>query len=315
MRISYSYILSLMLMLITSATSAVEFFEDENVYWYQGRNIYFKYAEQDSSKTGKNDHPANLDDKQIRAALQSLEIWEKDALELNEPLEPVFTIKQTAIIGQQLASGLKKAKSDQDILFALDKKEEKLFGLKTKVSYVAGRAFVKDGMLNIIIGDYNRPRLEGYEKAYDPTDLGIVAYPFLHGRRSEQEGTFDVNTIKVDGIENMVVNKRMRKDWFVIDVKTASDTFLALKKQRENPKSSTDKKFEAEAAKLAREQREMRLEMARMRKEMKEGGGNGSEAAALTAEERLENLDKLYNKGLISDEEYAEKRKEILSDL
>ena len=219
---------------------------------------------------------------------------------------------EIAELGQQLSKGLRNAKPNQDILFALEKRKDRLFGLKTNILYVAGRAFYKEGRLNIIIGDYDRPRLEGYEKAYDPTEVGIVGYSFLHGSRNSAQ-KFDENTIKIAGVENKVIKKRLRKDWFLIDVNQASQTYLAIKQQKENPTSARDKQFEIEAAKLAKERREMRLEMARLRKEMKEGGSSSS--SALTVEERLENLDKLYNKGLISEDEFKAKREEILNDL
>ena len=177
--------------------------------------------------------------------------------------------------------------------------------------YVSGRAFYKDGKLNIIIGEYDKPRQEGYEKAYDPTEVGIVKYYFLHGSRNSQQ-KFDLNTVKVAGIENKLVKNRVRKDWFVIDVEEAADNYLALIKERENPKTTRDKQFEIEAAKLAKERREMRLEMARLRKEMKEGGGASSGSSV---EQRLENLDKLRDKGLVTDDEYKSKREEILNDI
>ena len=302
------------IMLISSLSAySLDILEDKDVYWNVGRNVYFKFDKQDSKATGRNDHPVELSSKQIKTAMESIQIWEKDDLELAEETPPVFTEKQTSLLGQHLAKGLKKAKPDQDILFVLDKRADRLFGLKTDIFYVAGRAFYKDGKLNIIIGDYDRPRLEGYEKAYDPTEVGIVGYNFLHGRRTASDDQFKENTIKVSGIENKVVKKRVRKDWFMIDVETASEAYLAVKRAEDDPRTPSDKQFEIEAAKLAKERREMRLEMARLRKEMKEGGGSSS--SALTAEQRLENLQQLKEKGLITDDEYAVKREEILNDL
>ncbi len=292
-------------------TYSLDIFEDESVYWNQGRNTYLKYDEQDSSITGSNDHPIKLKKDDIRYALESLQIWDQDKLELNESLPPVFSIKQVTILGQQLAKGLAKAKPDQDILFAVEKRKERLLGLKTSVYYTAGRAFYKDGKLNIIIGDYEKPRQEGYEKAYDPTEVGIVKYYFLHGSRNSQQ-KFDKQTVKVVGIENKLVKKRARNDWFIIDVKKSSETYLALKEERENPKTARDKQFEIEAAKMAKERREMRIEMARIRKEMKEGG---SASSGSSVEQRLENLDKLRDKGLVTDDEYKSKREEILNDI
>ena len=56
---------------------ALDFFEDESVYWNQGRNTYFKYDKQDSSITGSNDHPVELKKDDIRYALESLQDGKK----------------------------------------------------------------------------------------------------------------------------------------------------------------------------------------------------------------------------------------------
>ena len=66
-----------------------------------------------------------------------------------------------------------------------------------------------------------------------------------------------------------------------------------------------------EAAKLAKERREMRLEMARLRKEMDENK-RGSD---LSIEERLGKLQELRDKELISKEEYDKRRVEILNEI
>ena len=66
-----------------------------------------------------------------------------------------------------------------------------------------------------------------------------------------------------------------------------------------------------ETAKLAKERREMRLEMARLRKEMDENK-RGSD---LSIEERLGKLQELRDKELISKEEYDKRRVEILNEI
>ena len=56
----------------------------------------------------------------------------------------------------------------------------------------------------------------------------------------------------------------------------------------------------------------MRLEMARLRKEMKQSQ-KGAENSSL--EERLKKLQSLKEKKMITNEEYEAKRKEILSEI
>ena len=69
--------------------------------------------------------------------------------------------------------------------------------------------------------------------------------------------------------------------------------------------------FKDEAAKLAKERREMRLEMARLRKEMESDNKSSQESV----EDRLKKLKELMDKELISKEEYDKRRAEILNEI
>jgi membrane protease subunit (stomatin/prohibitin family) len=75
-----------------------------------------------------------------------------------------------------------------------------------------------------------------------------------------------------------------------------------------------------EAAKLTLERREMREEMARMRKELqtlREGGAAGAGAASSTQslEERLGKLQQLLDKGLISADDFKQRKRAILEEI
>jgi hypothetical protein len=289
------------LIFLPGSVYAVDFFKDEDVIWKAGRNIYFKYSEQDKSYFGNNDHPVELNAEEISKALESLKILEKDGADTDKEQKSVFTSEQINLLSQNLAKGLTNAKPNQDIIFALEKSDNKVLGLIKDRSFVAGRAFFKDEKLNIIIGDYDRPRDKGFEAAYDPTKVGIVSYHFDHGKRSQSSKGFKKTIIEVQGIENKQLKDIRRKDWLVIDLKLMSEASV-LK------------------AKMQKEQ-----EMERKRKELKQlldsEATSPSHPVAVPAtttgssEERLKTLNQLKDKGLITDEEYAAKRKQILEDL
>ena len=315
------------LFFFTNSISAIDFFgsDEEEVVWKVGKNVYLKYVEQGKSKSGRNDHPAELEEEEIRKALATLVIQPVDYSDTEVGSVPVFTTLQINILGKQLARGLIKAKPEQDIVFALQKNAEKLFGLKTTQLFVAGRAFYKDGKLNIIIGDYDRARQEGYENAYDPTHMGIVAYNFDHGKRSKSSRKFKKPIVEVKGVE---LKEARRHDWFVLDLDVASkayDTKLRTEernelagKRRELREILGDDAISGtsarEHAQNNKERREMRAEMARMRKEMGEMSGGGA-SSSQSLEERLLTLDRLKKKGLVSEKEYQIKRQAILNDI
>ena len=82
-------------------------------------------------------------------------------------------------------------------------------------------------------------------------------------------------------------------------------------KRRSSKEYKQEKLFKDEAAKLAKERRDMRLEMARLRKEM----GGKKDNTEITIEERLNKLQTLMDKELISKEEYDKRRTEILNEI
>ncbi len=290
------------------------FFDGEDVIWQSGKNVYFKYEALDTKKYGLNDHPVDLNEKDISVALESLIVWDKEYLTTEEGSTPVFSIRETNRLGKFIAKGLKRARPDQDIVFVTENVNPKLLILKDK-AFNSGRAFFKDGKLNIIIGEYNRYRNEAFERAYDPGGQAKLPYFLTHGSRTSSTGAFNEAIIKVPGVENMKQDKT-RRDWFVIDVELAAESYLAQLKAKQNPQGEENRRLlDKQAAQLARERREMRLEMARLRKELDENNGSGSANGGQSLEERLQTLDELRDKELITREEYETKRQEILNEI
>lgn len=266
--------------------------EVNKVLWQDGPNRYIKLAPQDTALYGPNAHPVELDQKEINVSLGLLRIA------ADTGVVPVFTEEQAALLSIMLASGLKVAAADQDIVFALEKSESSLMGLKKDAYFLAGRAFYQGGLLHIILGDYDRVRNISFEAAYDPSKAGIVSYSFEHGKRAKQgvgASAFTQKLYPTDGISNRVINSGPRSDWFMIDLKETSRAFVS------------------------REHEARQSEMDRKRKELQEILGPGYSMPApvpvRSTEERLISLNELKSKGLITDEEYQAKRKQILDDL
>lgn len=287
---------------LAGSVLANNLFDDEDVIWETGRNVFIKYAEQDNSSFDENDHPVILDVEEISRALDSLKFLENDRSAPDQEQQSVFTVEQIDVLSQNLAKGLAKAKPNQDINFALDRTSRKILSLKANRLFVAGRAFYKDEKLNIIIGDYDRGANEGFEAAYDPTHVGIVRYHFDHGRRTKSSKGFKKPIITVQGIDNKQLEGTHRNDWLVIDLKSVSE---ALDMEASLQKSEEQAKKREEIIELLGSQ---------------EASPSYPAAApparsTYSIEERLTSLNRLRDKDLISDEEYAMKRKQILDEL
>jgi len=306
---------TLLLMLTAQLAMAGGLFKDEDVIWQSGQNVYFRYeTQEDPKKYGLNDHPVELQEKDVALAMESLRIWDKKFLTTEGEANPVFSISESNRIGKFIALGLKKARPNQDIVFVVESSRSKLILLEDS-AYTAGRAFYKDGKLNLIIGEYQHYRNKAFESAYDPGGQGKSPYFLSHGSRASSTGNFSEPIIKVPGVENKRLNK-IRDDWFVIDVKLAAESYLAEIEALKNPNADANKRFmEEQAAKMARERRELRLEMARMRKEMEQDKPASSGDSGTQLEQRLKTLEGLREKELISKEEYETKREEILNDI
>jgi hypothetical protein len=296
----------------TNSVSAVSWFGgDEEIIWEGAANNYFKLAEQEDSKFGKNDHPISIDEEEIIDALTALEYTDTSILG-SESIVSVYSYSQVRLLAEYISKGLSEAKATQDIIFAIGGSSRKLLVL-TKKSYTTGRVFYKAGKLNIIIGEYDLVRSEAMEKELDPSGRGEVNYNFSHGYRDKKSNHFKDSIIGVTGVAQKVIKGEPRLDWIEIDIKLAAEAYVARKKERENPQLQGSQALKVEAAKLAKQRREMRAEMARLRKDVEQRNNESSSAKSI--EERISTLDQLLEKELISKEEYAVKRKEILNDI
>jgi len=306
----YQTLVILITLFFSSPILATSIFGDnKDVIWKSGLNQYIKYEKQESNKFGANDHPVELDEKQIANALKVLEYTVKKLL-AGEVIEPVFTISQLNLLAKQFAKGLKNAKPGQDIIFVIEGINPKLLILTDKY-FMSGRAFYKEGKLNIIIGDFNLVRNEAFEIVYDPSRRA-VPYTFNFATRLKSSNKFKGILLPAPGVENQVIKGNFRRDWFMLDVPLASQALLAKIQELRNPTSRDDRQIQIEAAKLSRERRQMRAEMARMRKEMKQINSGSS---SKTPEERITTLGQLLTKELITQEEYDIRREEILNDI
>ena len=303
---------------------ATDILEDQDVIWEASRNVFIKYAEQDVTSFGANDHPVDLRVDELSKALGSLRISKKDNADSDQEQKAVFTDEQIETLSPNLARGLANAKRNQDVIFSLERTVRRLLGTRKKRLYVAGRAFYKDDRLNIIIGDYDRAGDDAFEAAYDPTHVGIVTYNFDHGRRTKSSRVFNKASIKAPGVEYRQLNGERRNDWLVIDLQSASesvDASVKMRKAEEVAKKREELKeilgSEEAGAKVPAQVLPVTSAPASVAPAAATPTTVAPAAAPATQsfEERLTTLKKLRDKGLITDEEYAMKRSQILDEL
>ena len=260
-----------------------------------------------------SDHPILLERLEVEQALASLQLWVEGGVLRDEEATTVYPRKQAALISRYVTDALKHAEPDDDVIFNVRGYTDVMLSLAKEREWTTGRVFFKDGKLNLIIGEYQK-RIDKAQKQVEAS-FGIIddfrdVY-FQPGSR-KRKGKMPGRIITTEGVE-LYEDGKIRPDWVMLEVAKAAEAYreaqtpVAIRKE--------ELKAKAEAAKLTIERRQMREEMARMRKEIKNMQSGPGSISIESLETRLANLQDLHTKGLITDDEFKRRKEEILQEL
>jgi hypothetical protein len=235
-----------------------------------------------------------------------------------------------------LAEALSRAGPEQDVVFGFTGTHSGFS--RNSIRTTAGRMFVTGGRLNIIFGDILRP------EAADAGDISHYSEPHRAGKRMEPNGR-DIVAATGTGIAYYKVFDRPRLDWIMMDVPAIVASYVGPAPML--PETAV-KATVTQGGGLSQENRKLREELARMRKEsesdpapapvqqvqpvMQQSGTahlNAPATRAVTSpaaapqaptnaesvQSRLQLLKDLHDQGLITDQEYDAKRKEIVEQI
>lgn len=342
---------------------------EEFVIW-QDTGQYVKIVDQDKFQKYKhapgNRHPASLNPSDVAVVLSSLQTRGGEGAGASKGAASLFTTAEVALLAPKLADAITKVKPDQDVIFAVSDINTKA-GSNARLS-TAGRVFVNDNGLNLILGDSFQPAGSASGVVVDHTEA-----PYRPGRRREALDTAG-EVAAGPGLSFASGGRNPRYDWVMIDMPTVVAAYRGPRVPlatapalTTTPATTADTSAAPEdTAKLLQERQQMREEMARMRRQLDEKNATGapatvavpesgrgattipegtrsttaeaapSPAAAPAAaagaaparseskgaaagnsaiEQRLDTLQSLHEKKLITDQEYAAKRKKILEEL
>lgn len=292
--------------------------EDKETLWQSGKNQHVRLVPQETSldDTPPNDHPVELDEEELRLALEQLQRRDKRWFG-EEVIYPVLSQAQRHILARQLAEGLARARPDQEIVFALAGK-----GANPRANlsftgslYTAGRVFYLDERLHLLFGDFLRPRDRGREAMAGQFGEYDVTYNFRYGRRAKRKVAYRIKEplVRAEGLERQAIDGKKRLDWLIIDIAAAAEA-VRLERRRTASETPAGRALE-QAAQAARERFELRAEMARMRKEMRALSDETPGSGSTDIRQRISTLEQLRRDDLISEQEYREKRRAILSEI
>ena len=283
---------------------------------WERKEQYVRAVLQDEDAAGKpppNDHPVHLLQDEVRDALTSLELWVEGGFFRDEEAVRVFDGMQLNLLAQYIVEGLAVAKPNEDITFNVRGYGRVAFDIAKERFWTAGRVFFVDGKLNLIVGTYQVKKdrgLRNAEAAYGVME-DYKLMNFQPGRRAKQS-KMPGRIVSNAGVTPHDDGSGPRPDWVAIDIAARvadyRDSLIPVEEKKH------DQKLKAEAAKLTLERRQMREEMAHLRKELKEiqqrGGGS-----AQSVEDRLATLQRLKDSKAISEQEFEKRRAEILQDI
>ncbi|MDH4313981.1 MAG: SHOCT domain-containing protein [Gammaproteobacteria bacterium] len=274
--------------------------------WKRGDQIV-QLAPQDDASALPNDHPVSTTPNEIGAILEMLRMRFLDDDTETAPAS-VFTPEEIDNLGKAIAAGLGHATPNQDILFHVIGAHRTSPGAWLKRNRVsAGRVFFRDGHLNIIFGQVQTPYRK--KNLYGQTDEDF--YPRNYGSRAAV-AEHDVVLLAADGVRPYEANGGVRNDWMVISPHAATP---ALADREPEPQSAAIIAPAAGVSRNSSEPMEPMVEKSTPRDAPSEISRDRVTPPATNIERRLEELKRLRERELISEEVYQARMKEILQEL
>jgi hypothetical protein len=281
--------------------------EKGRVLW-EGGEQYVRLSSSD--RVVNNQHPIAITAENMRTVLESLLVPERHFI--SKKLYPVFSPAEIQVLSSALTEGLALARPDQDVTFVTIGLHR---GLLAKVHEAnTGRVFFKDGKLQIIFGMIHEEVSDQNRQTGEQIDRRL--HPFVVGSRLFESKLSSTITLE-DGIAFYLDSEsgKERGDWLVLDVPTIlAKTDHNISNGQINPSLLED------ITRSKQENQNLKKDLANIKEvvfELKERLlelQQGNKGAA-TMEERLRSLKDLHDSGLISGDEYQDKRRELLNNL
>ncbi len=316
------------LWMLTPGSALALFGSDANEgedLWVAG-DQYLRLVRREESSVQPHQHPQTLAAGELYQVLLSLEVQKKPSfLQFSsKKARPVFTAPMAQVLAANLSRGLAQAGPEEELIFVLAGfYKGSLLGDRR---VVGGRVFFNSGRLHLLFGDVLRSVHYGAERDVRGLshEVDRRLYPFYPGSR-ERQGAGPWKVLLREGIRLQEFGGETRPDWLALDLPLLL-AGLQQQPQAAGPDAPVPDPTEVppidaqQQQRLLEELRQQRVEMARMRKQMRQmqpgqPGQPGDESLPGSLSERLQTLKALREQELVSEEEYQDKRQELLDGL
>ena len=184
---------------------------DEKIFYLSAyENV--KIVEQDSKITGANIHPVKIKPEQISSALQQF------IIRVGKDTFSMFPDNKINFVSEAISKALAKAKSDEDVVFTMENWYSGLPGTRLKDNKViSGRLFYKKDGLNLIFGSVMRDGFSSTtDPMLGARNPDLKTNPYLPGSRTISiKNPYPLAAPPNSGIVRPKI-ARGRADWVVL---------------------------------------------------------------------------------------------------
>lgn len=270
---------------------------DSKILWtHRDQFVRIEPQERCNEATIKpNGHPRSLPADQLRAALASLRIDRPD----DEKSVPVFSRSELDTLIGPLNTAFKRSGPGEDICVAIEGPHPGSFGYQRSIT--TARIFFQGGNLHVIFGKLHDP-VDDYDTPLHIERTDRRLQPFEPGSRCTDGGGKFPAIVATALVRFYEQENTKRRNWLVVRL-------AEVPKPKESPPPSAQPPAFHSAPETALP------EVKNSDQVPKELNPDALEPRQRSIEERLRVLKNLRDKELISEQEYIEKRRQILDSL
>ena len=238
---------------------------------------------------------------------------------------PLFSSKELILLSDNVSKALQIAKPNEDVTFVIKGPHSSARWALKEDRLNAGRIFVANNQLNIILGAVQVSLQPTIPERYQGNvwETLNVNYDIGHRRKvAKYDGYIIVYDEKNKGIFR---KSAKRKDWFIF-TSLAYERALGVEKNNNNKQGMSDAEYKDLQRQIDMLQKKIGNDKSIPKRNVKKTPNNQSnqnlksnksskKSNSVILEQRLKTIESLFKKGILSEEEYQRKRQEILSGI
>ena len=282
-----------------------------------GSAKYFIRTEKIEKKTKTlNNHPIKISETILRRMFKQLSYkYDRDEREI-----PVFSNKELLLLAKWVPKALMSAKPNEDVTFVIKGPHSSARWSFKEERLTAGRIFVANNQLNLIIGSLQLGLQPTLDERYQGNVWETAKVIYDTGRRNKA-AKFDGMIIDYKNQKGIFRKSNERKDWLIFTntaYKAAKEDINAKQMSKDQYKTlqqqidTLQKQVKQPTTPSSPPQRQIQQ---REKKPVILKKQTNNKVDPHVIEQRLKTIENLYKKGMLSEKEYQKKRNEILKGI